>query len=198
MRTTLTLLLALLGTLANAQLVNNIQCTSAEAATVMRGEHDPAAYAASVVVDDHEEIICALRTDVSADSLKAYLMRIVEFGTRHSYSDTVSNTTGIGAARRWAFSKMQEFSAANEGRLIPAYLQFDYTGLGGQCGGANGWRNVLAVLPGRSTAAHSTVLIEAHLDSSCADNCDPTCYAPGAEDNGSGSAAVAGSPRSTR
>ena len=190
MRTALTLLLALFGTLASAQLVNNIQCTSAEAATVMRGDHDPAAYGASVVIDDHEEIICALRTEVSADSLKAYLSRMVEFGTRNSYSDTVSNTTGMGAARRWAFSKMQEFSAANEGRLIAAYLQFDYTGLGGECGGANGWRNVLAVLPGRNTNAHSTILIEAHFDSRCADNCDPTCFAPGAEDNGSGSALV--------
>lgn len=171
-----------------AQVVSNISCTSAAAELVMKGQYDPTNYAATVVIDDHEVILCEMRWLLRADSLKRYLEEMSSFGTRNSYSDTVSNTTGIGAARRWAYSKFQQFSSANDNRLIPSYLQFDQTGA--ECGDAQGWRNVFAVLPGSDTSNASIVLIEAHLDSRCADNCDVTCPAPGMEDNGSGSALV--------
>ncbi|MCC6938912.1 MAG: M28 family peptidase [Flavobacteriales bacterium] len=181
---------ALLGSsLVRAQF-SGILCTDPLAVQAMKGLHDPADYAASVVIDDHEEIICALRTEVNADSLKAHLQRIVSFGTRHTYSDTVSASTGIGAARRWAFSKFQQFSAANENRLIPAYLQFNYANETGNCGSGQGWRNAMAVLPGSRIEGHKVIIIEAHMDSRCADNCDPLCDAQGAEDNGSGTALV--------
>ena len=184
------LLVALIGTQTLHAQFNNIYCTSPEALQAMKGLHDPADYAASVVIDDHEDILCALRTEVNADSIKANLERIVGFGTRHTYSDTVSGTTGIGAARRWALERFQQFSAVHEDRLLPAYLQFDYANETGGCGSAQGWRDVLAVLPGSQTTGHRVIIIEAHLDSRCADNCDPACDANGAEDNGSGSALV--------
>ncbi|HRH69920.1 MAG TPA: M28 family peptidase [Flavobacteriales bacterium] len=190
MRMLLIILSCLVHCPSTAQVLSNISCTSSEALTAMRGLHDPEDYAQSVVIDDHESIICALRTAVSADSLKEHLVRIAGFGTRHSYSDTTSATTGIGAARRWAFSKFEQFSEASEGRLVPAYLQFDYLDDQGQCGSANGWRDVFAVLPGRNTNGHKIILLEAHLDSRCEDGCDPVCAAEGAEDNGSGSALV--------
>lgn len=189
MRPLLLPLLALLLQQASAQFTS-ITCTSPLALQAMKGQHDPVDYTASVVIDDHEEIICALRTAVAADSLKAYLGRVAGFGTRNTYSDTVSAVTGYGAARRWAFGKFEEFSAANEGRLIPAYLQFNYTNEPQNCGSIQGLRNVMAVLPGSSTQGHKVVIIEAHLDSRCDDNCDPMCDANGAEDNGSGSALV--------
>ncbi|MEO8589751.1 MAG: M28 family peptidase [Flavobacteriales bacterium] len=170
--------------------ISNIACTSAAAEQAMKGQHDPADYAASEVISDHQTILCELRTRLSPDSLKAHLQKLITFQTRHTYSDTVSAATGIGAARRWAFGKFAEFSAANEDRLIPAYLQFDYQTDPDGCGDGAGWRDVMAVLPGSSTTNHRIVIIEAHLDSRCADNCDPACFAPGAEDNGSGVALV--------
>jgi len=170
--------------------VSNITCTSAAAEQAMKGLHDPAQYAASDVIDDHEVILCELRTAVSADSLKAHLQGLLTFYTRHTRSDTVSSASGIGAARRWIHSKFEEFSEANEDRLIPGYLQFDYQAGANECGNGEGWRNVLAVLPGSDVSDHRVILIEAHMDSRCADNCDSTCYAPGAEDNGSGVALV--------
>jgi hypothetical protein len=39
--------------------------------------------------------------EVSAKSLKAVIEKLASFGTRHTLSDTVSETRGIGAARRW-------------------------------------------------------------------------------------------------
>jgi len=170
--------------------VSNITCTSTAAEQAMKGLHDPAQYAASSVINDHEAILCELRTAISTDSLKAHLQRLLSFHTRHTRSDTVSTTSGIGAARRWLHGKFEEFSASNEGRLIPGYLQFDYQAGPDECGSGERWRNVLAVLPGSDVSDHRVVLIEAHMDSRCADNCDSTCYAPGAEDNGSGVALV--------
>lgn len=189
MRSILLLFSCFAAMLVRAQItVSNISCTSPVAEQVMRGQYDPADFAASTIINDHQTILCELRWLLRPDSLRGYLEQMATFGTRNSYSDTVSSTTGIGAARRWAFGKFEQFSAANEDRLIPAYLQFDQSGA--ECGPAQGWRNVLAVLPGSDTTDHSIIIIEAHLDSRCADNCDATCPAPGMEDNGSGSALV--------
>ena len=180
--------LLLAGTGGSAQTVSNMTCTSAPALEAMKGQHDPAAYAAGTVIDDHADILCELRGLVSSDSLLHSLEVLVSYGTRHSYSDTTSANYGIGAARRWCHDRFQAISALNEDRLLPAYLDFDY--LGGDCGDAYGWRNVLAVLPGSDTTDHQVVLIEAHLDSRCEDVCDSLCLSPGAEDNASGSALV--------
>lgn len=188
MKHALPLLLLLSASTLQAQVVSNIVCTDTVAEQVMRGQYNPADYSASTVIDDHEVVLCELRWLLRADSMKGYLERMAQFGTRNSYSDTVSATIGIGAARRWAFSKFQEFSAANEDRLITTYLQFDQ--VGAECGDAQGWKNVLAVLPGTDTSDQGIIIIEAHFDSRCADNCDVTCPAPGMEDNGSGSALV--------
>jgi hypothetical protein len=180
---------ALLLASASAQSIINITCTSPEAEQVMKGLYDPATYAAQVPIADHGTILCELRTAVSADSLRSHLETLTSFHTRHAFSDTLSPDTGIGAARRWAFGKFQAFSTANEGRLIPGYLSFDY--LGDPCGtDGHGWRNVFGVLPGSDAGNPSLVIIEAHLDSRCADACDATCLAHGADDNGSGSALV--------
>lgn len=189
MKTFFALSLCTAGFVAQAQ-VNNISCTSAAAEQAMKGLHDPADYAAAEVISDHATIICELRTRISADSLEAHIRKLITFHTRHTYSDTVSATAGIGAARRWAFDRFAAYSAANDDRLIPAYLQFDYTNEDNGCGNGEGWRDVMAVLPGASTVDHRVVIIEAHLDSRCNDNCDPACFAPGAEDNGSGVALV--------
>ncbi len=173
---------------AQGQNISNTLCTSPLAEQVLKGLYDPTDFAATTVIGDHAVILCDLRTRVSSDSLESNLRKLEAFHTRHAYSDTLSVTTGIGAARRWAYSKFQEASIANDNRLIPAFLQFDY--VDPVCGPASGWRDVFAVLPGDDTTNKSIVLIEAHLDSRCADNCDPICAAPGAEDNGSGSALV--------
>lgn len=173
-----------------AQTVINITCTPPEAQAVLTGQYDPASYAATDPLSDHGTILCELRTRISPDSLRGHLEKLTSFHTRHAFSDTLSPDTGIGAARRWAFSTFQRFSAENEHRLIPAYLSFDYLG-DPSCGlDGYGWRNVMAVLPGSDATDPSLVIVEAHLDSRCADLCDATCLAHGADDNGSGSALV--------
>lgn len=122
---------------------------------------------------------------VSADSLESYVRRMVGFHTRHTNSDTVSGSQGIGAARRWVFDKFKRISDANGGRLRVSYHTFDATIVG--VSGLH--RNVVAELPG-STTPERKFVVSGHLDSRNRDVRDATNFAPGANDDGSGVAAV--------
>ena len=59
--------------------------------------------------------------DVSADRVEADIRRLAGFGTRHTLSDTLSETRGIGAARRWIKARFDEISAACGGCLDVSY-----------------------------------------------------------------------------
>lgn len=179
---------SVLGFAAMAQ--SNIELTNPIANDVLMGNYDPEDFASSNVIDDPHFIASQLTDRINPDSLLSYLKQMSAFENRNTGSDTVSNERGIGAARRWAHNKFAQFSAQNEDRLIPAYLQFDQM----ICGTPQ-HRNVVAVLPGTSLfepglAKTGALIIEAHLDSRCDTPCDIDCAAEGMEDNGSGSALV--------
>lgn len=163
----------------------SIICTNPIAENVMVGDYDPADYAATDIIDDHDEIIQGIQERINPDSLKSYLMQLSAFGNRNTGSDTVSDVFGMGATRRWAHAFFETVSAENDNRLIPGYLQFNQT----ICGMTQ-HRNTFAVLPGTNPDEHEVILIEGHVDSRCAGACDTECDAHGMEDNGSGSALV--------
>jgi len=181
------LCLSLLGGAAYAQ--TNITVTSTEVDNILQGNYVPGNYTASSVINDPGIISAGLINGISPDSLKADIMALIGFKTRNTYSDTVSSTRGIGAARRWAFNKFQQYSNLNEGRLRPAYLQFDWVA-GAPCSGRTQHRNVMAVLPGSQVINPALIIIEAHLDSRCVGLCDITCDAQGAGDNAAGASMV--------
>ena len=164
---------------------NNIILTNPVAEQILLGNYNPADYAATTTLDDESSIICDIQSGISADSLQSYLVNLSTFQTRNSGSDTVSSTTGIGAARRWALGKFDQFSAASEDRLVTTYLQWDED----ICGMPQ-HRNMIAILPGSDLSDNSVIIMEAHVDSRCEGGCDILCDAPGMEDNGSGSALV--------
>ncbi|MFT4602578.1 MAG: Zn-dependent M28 family amino/carboxypeptidase [Arenicella sp.] len=163
----------------------NIICTNSTAEDIMLGNYNPSDYAATTVIDDHDDIIQGIDAEINPDSLKAYIIKMATFDTRNTGADTVSQTTGIGAARRWAFSKFEQFSTDNDNRLQPSYLQFDQN----ICAQAQ-HRNIFAVLPGTDVADNKVIIIEGHFDSRCQGTCDTACVAQGIEDNASGSALV--------
>lgn len=168
---------------ANAQ--TNMLSTNPLAEQVMLGNYDPTAFQPSIAISHPDDIVPAVVAGISTDSLKSYLLKLSTFENRNTGADTVSNTTGIGAARRWVYQRFQQIGAANEGRLVPSFLQFDM-----DICGMGQHRNVFAVLPGVDTTAKGVILIEAHIDSRCAGLCDINCPAHGMEDNGSGTALV--------
>ena len=164
----------------------NILSTSAVAEQVMKGNYDPSKYSSGTISTDPKEVIKLFVNEMSADSLHRSLDVLATFYTRNSASDTLSETRGIGAARRWAYREFEKISMMNNSRLIPSYLQFDHT----QMCGVIRHRNIFAVLPGMDTTDKSIVIVEGHIDSRCKEVCDTTCLAQGMEDNGSGSALV--------
>jgi hypothetical protein len=159
--------------------------TNPVAEQVMLGSYNPTLYTPSIVLNHPDTLSRGINARVSPDSMHAYLDVLRSFHTRNTGSDTVSNSRGIGAARRWAYSKFQQFSTLEGGRLIPSYLQFNMA----ICGQPQ-HRNIFGVLPGLDTSDKSIIVIEGHIDSRCAGLCDTACLAEGMEDNGSGTALV--------
>lgn len=171
--------------LTNLLSQTNIQFTNLSSEQIIKGNFNPADYFSSSPINQHADVVSFIQNNVSADSLKSYILKLASFENRNTASDTVSTSSGIGAARRWAFQKFSNFSAQAENRLIPSYFQFDRT----ICN-VTQHRNVIAVLPGTDTTNHEVIVIEGHMDSRCENECDITCQAQGIEDNASGSALV--------
>ena len=162
--------------------------SSPEVLNILKGQYNPAQYSASTTISASDQIACELLNRVSVDSLFLNLQILSSFATRHAWSDTNSANYGIGATRRWIYSEFQKYSGLNENRLRPAYFSFDV--VNNPCGDLYDTRNVLGVLPGADTTDPSIILIMAHMDSRCEARCDSNCFAPGADDNGSGTVLV--------
>jgi hypothetical protein len=110
---------------ANSFSQTNIISTNPIAEQIMLGNYTPTDYAATNIINLPAPIATGINQGISADSLKSYLFALRTFENRNTGSDTLSNTRGIGAARRWTYQKFEEFSAQNENRLVTSYLQFD-------------------------------------------------------------------------
>ncbi|MDQ2666374.1 MAG: M28 family peptidase [Gemmatimonadota bacterium] len=137
--------------------------------------------------------LAATLSDIDPTRIRATDSTLVAFGTRNTFSDTISATHGIGAARRWLHAQLQTTSRDCGGCLrveydaavipVPRHPQHASVNI----------VNVLAILPGRDT--NRVVVIGGHYDScicSIAPNgsFDSTSTAPGADDDGSGTSAV--------
>jgi len=134
--------------------------------------------------------IVAALADVSPSRIRATDSALVAFGTRHTLSDTVSETRGIGAARRFLYRELRAYSRDCGGCLRVEYDAYDVQIARFRDRPTARVVNVLAWLPGRDTSR--VVVISGHYDSCiCATNvADATSDAPGADDDGSGTSAV--------
>lgn len=181
-------LLAPVATVASP-LTSTIGAQSASAASAPRPDADPR--------------IAKLVASVSEERLRAIVTKLASFGTRSTLSDTVSTTRGIGAARRWIYDEFKRSSAklqvsydrhmlAQQGRITRDVELV----------------NVVAILPGRSarrvyiTGHYDTVNPRAPMvgpgatggraaggaDPQMAGGMDHNADAPGANDDGSGTA----------
>jgi len=127
---------------------------------------------------------------VSADRIEKDITKLVSFGTRHTLSDTLSDTRGIGAARRWIKSEFDHISKdcsnclevsfhrglvkEGESRRIPT----------------DTWIvNVLAIKRG-TLHPNRYIIMSGDIDCRVSDPLDYTSENPGANDNASGMAGV--------
>jgi len=125
---------------------------------------------------------------VSAENLEATVTRLVGFGTRHTLSDTLSQTRGIGAARRWVKAQFDRISADCGGCLEVFYVS-GMVGPAPRIPQPTNIVNVVAVQRGTSDTGRY-VLLSGDIDSRVTDIMDANDSEPGANDNASGLAAT--------
>lgn len=144
---------------------------------------------AQTIIDRDPEIESMVK-EVNADSLQSYIKSMVSFGTRSTVSSTSDSKKGIGAARNWVLAKFQQFAAVSGGRLTAFVDTTTYAGDGKRVLHDINLGNTVATLKGVDPKDNRIFIISGHLDSRRTDVMDGTADAPGANDDGSGSAAV--------
>lgn len=123
----------------------------------------------------------------SADRIEKDVRKLAGFGTRNTMSDTVSNTRGIGAARRWIKSEFDKISKECNG-CLEVYYQRNLVKVDGRRIKKDTWVvNVIAIQKGK-TNPNRYAIMSADIDSRNSDASDPDGDAPGANDNASGMA----------
>jgi hypothetical protein len=148
----------------------------------------PSAFSQTIIQRD--PVIENLVSEINNDSLKAHILKLVSFGTRSTLSTTTDSKKGIGAARNWVLSRFQEFAKQSDGRMtakIDAWTQPKDTrrvDTDIQMG------NVMATLKGTDPTDDRIFLVSGHIDSRVSNVMNRTDDAPGANDDGSGTAAV--------
>lgn len=128
--------------------------------------------------------------EVSGDSLKSYIAKLVSFGTRNTLSTQTDPNRGIGAARQWVLNRFNEFSKQSNGRLSAFIDTTTYKKDGRRVNRNILLGNVVATLKGTDPSDDRVFIISGHLDNMRTNVMDSTGDAPGANDDGSGTAAV--------
>lgn len=124
----------------------------------------------------------------SAQRLASDIATLAGFGTRHTLSDTESDTRGIGAARRWIKAEFDKISADCGGCLEVFYVSDIVSGTARIPDSAE-VVNVVAIQRGRRDS-NRFVVMSGDIDSRISNIMNSTDDAPGANDNASGMAGV--------
>lgn len=126
--------------------------------------------------------------DVSADRIKKDIKTLTEFGTRNTFSDTISATRGIGAARRWIKSEFEAISKDCNNCINTFYQKDLVTKKGNRRVPHDAWIvNVVAIQKG-TKYPNRYIIMSGDIDSRSSNGSDFTTDAPGANDNASGMA----------
>jgi len=146
--------------------------------------------AQTLVPLEFSQDIYDISAEVSAKEIEASITKLVSFGTRNTMSDTVSDSRGIGAARRWIKGRFEEISKECKNCLTVEYQRTLVEGDEKTRIKNDTWVvNVIAVQKA-IPATNRYVIISGDIDSRASDPTDGVTDAPGANDNASGMAAV--------
>lgn len=132
---------------------------------------------------------------VSAERLEQDVQQLVDFGTRNTFSDTISSSRGIGAARRWVKKEFEAISAAC-GNCLEVFYQKKMvtTDMGNRVPFDTYVVNVVAIQRGKKYP-NSYIMMSGDIDSRASDTMNYEIDAPGANDNATG---VAGALEAAR
>lgn len=135
-------------------------------------------------------VVSKIISEISAKNMKAIVETLVGFGTRHTLSDTVSGMRGVGAARRWIKSEFERYAQQSGGRMT---VEFHETAVKPSARVPYPAKvvNVVATLkprPSDHAAPERVLVVGGHYDSRAGNPMDSVGAAPGANDDGSGTA----------
>ncbi len=128
--------------------------------------------------------------EISRENIEKNVRKLVSFHTRHNLSDQTNPEQGIAASWNWIKSEMEKSIPASGGRLSVELVGYQVGGEGQRIKTQFELKNVVATLKGTNPDDDRIFLISAHLDSRAADNNDGEVFAPGANDDASGVAAI--------
>lgn len=126
--------------------------------------------------------------NVSAEKLEYYVQTLVDFGTRNTFSETESDTRGIGAARRWIKNEFETISTSCDNCLEVFFQGETVTPeMGSRVPKTAEVLNVVAIQKGKKYP-NSYIIMSGDIDSRASDTQDFETDAPGANDNATGMA----------
>ena len=124
---------------------------------------------------------------VSATRIINDVETLANFGTRHTLSDTVSQTRGIGAARRWIKKSFKEISA-DCGNCLEVFEQKNYFDADGRRLTRGVWINNIVAIQRGTKHPNRYVIMSGDIDSRVSDPNNFSSDSPGANDNATGMA----------
>jgi hypothetical protein len=142
---------------------------------------------AQLPVERPVERVAALAQPVDANQMRRTVQALVSFGTRHTLSSQTHPRRGIGASLEWTRRQFQGYSKACGNCLTIVDPWETFTGT--RLPAPTRVRNMMAVQLG-TERPDDVVIITGHIDSRVTDVMNATADAPGANDDGSGTAAV--------
>ena len=141
----------------------------------------------NILLSQDRNVLYEIINDVSSERIKTDVKKLVSFGTRHTFSDTISNTNGIGAARRWIKSKFEEISKECNNCLDVDFQKNFYKKNKKRLVYDVWINNVIAIQKG-SKFPNRYVIMSGDIDSRISDANNYIDDSPGANDNASGMA----------
>lgn len=141
----------------------------------------------------YQPFLQEIATATSPQRIEQDIRKLVSFGTRHTLSDTVSETRGIGAARRWIKKEFEAISEACGNCLDVVYVRHMVTGEN-RIPKPVEVVSVVAIQRG-TTDPKRVVMMTGDIDSRVSDVMDYESESPGANDNATG---VAGALEAAR
>ncbi len=129
----------------------------------------------------------AIVAPVSQEQLHHTIATLVSFGTRHTLSSQTDPKRGIGAALNWAQAEFTRYSTACGNCLTVDRTSETFSG--DRLPAPTMITDVFAIQRG-TQRPNDVVIIQGHIDSRVSDPMNATADAPGANDDGSGTAAV--------
>lgn len=147
----------------------------------------PIFFVISLSFSQSEKDFYQIIESVSADRIEQSINKLVSFGTRHTLSDTISNKTGIGAARRWIKKSFEEISSECN-NCLEVFYQNNFFKKNKRRLVKDVWINNVVAIQRGTKYPNRFVIMSGDIDSRVSDPNDYISASPGANDNASGMA----------